>query len=108
MRSFPVLCRSSVGEYALEWFVLVMCIGSAIGSILTVLAELSASFAYYGRAFQVWSPNLLHQEIVIMYSIVVNSVSADCKNEEILRVCCPSVFFQYCYSKDPVLFTFKI
>ena len=42
----------SIQEALLEWFVLVMCIGSAVVCVLAITMELSASFAYYGRAFK--------------------------------------------------------
>jgi hypothetical protein len=46
------LPKGSPQANALAYFVLIMCIGSAIVCALTIFVELSASFAYYGRAFQ--------------------------------------------------------
>ena len=44
--------RSSPGEVVLQYFVLFVCVGSALACVAAILAELSASFAYYGRAFR--------------------------------------------------------
>lgn len=46
------LPKGSPQANALAYFVLIMCIGSAVVCALTIFVELSASFAYYGRAFQ--------------------------------------------------------
>ena len=49
VKSLP---RRSAGEIVLTYFVLAMCIGSVIVCLVTIMVELSASFAYYGRAFK--------------------------------------------------------
>jgi hypothetical protein len=45
-------CCRSPGEVALQYLVLFVCVGSAFVCVAAILVELSASFAYYGRAFK--------------------------------------------------------